>query len=504
MIVPSPRRATRPHGRASGEVSRRRLASLSAGLMLWLAPLGTLRAEEQRLTLQSAEALALRHNSDLAMARNGLKAVEAKRRSLRGAFLPKLSLEANVFVWDDEVRFDVLGDVPPPAAGCESTTLCLLPLLQAFDFGPVRDQLTSQITLRATQPLTPLYQIYKGYRAARLGEQAARHAVTLSEDQAVFRARAAYIQVKQAEAGERIANAAVSQMQSHLKTALAFRKAGLLAELDILKLRVGLAQAEGGRLRAAAGVRLARAALALQLGLGTDSSLVLTQDFADPPPPVARSFESYLQQALAQRPELRALGAQRAMATAGAQAAFGALLPQLAAVAAYQHSEGLGFATPKNAFFFGGALTWDFNWGTDYYRYREANLGKDKAATQLKKAQDGIRLQVQKAYLDLQTAAQELTISRSAVAQAEEAHRLEQRKYERASATTAEVLDAQLALSQAQQRHSATLYRWYLAKAELAAASGDSARRSLVAAPNSAPVAASTSGTASANKEHAQ
>ncbi|MBW2731130.1 MAG: TolC family protein [Deltaproteobacteria bacterium] len=430
-------------------------------------------AHARSLTLDQAVSLALRKSVKVAKSRQLLRQVDAKRKSVRGNLLPQLSVEGNLLYWDDDVAFDFGLDKLQIAPGCEQTAACMLPLLTAFDFGPIREQITAQLTVQIAQPITPLYQIFKGYQAAKLGAQAARVGVRLSAQQVADAARQAYIRVKQAQGSVSIAQAAVKQVQAQLKTVKAFRRAGLSSRNDVLKVQVGLARAQGAAVQAKAGLELATAALAIEIGLPPSEEIEPRERFADPPPSFELTFGACIERAAKRRPELKAVALQKRIAEKSSEATRGAMLPQLSAIGSYQRTEGQGFAMPKNAFFVGGVLSWKFTWGTSYYAYREAQEKVVNAELTQRQARDGVYLDVKKAYLELKTAEQQLFIARVAVKQAEESYRIEEAKYKKSSATTTDVLDAQLSLSRSKLSYNNALYGWYLSHSALGRAMGE-------------------------------
>lgn len=435
----------------------------------------------RRLTLDQALAHALAHSTKLQKSRHQLEAVAATRRATRGQFLPKLSVEGNVFVWDDEVAFDLTPDASSlnidPA--CLPTLGCLAPLLTSFDVGPVREQVTAQLTVQVIQPITPLYAIYHGYTATKEGEKAARSGVVLSRNELIAAVKQQYIQLKQAEGGVQIARTAVKRVEIQLEKARQFVKAGLLGRNDLLKLEVARARAAGGLLKAQSGWALAQSALALTAGFPPSEPIAATERFADPPPRFSRTLDECYRQALKSRPELSAVQAQAAIAKATKKAASGAMIPQLVGLGAYQHNEGQGFVMPKNVWFAGASLKWDiWSWGADYYRIKEAQAKVKSSDLDVKALTDGIYLQVKKSFLDLQTAHKELAIGKVAVKQAEESYRIEKSKYDNNSATTADLINAEAALSLAQQTYNNSLYGWYLAMAALEQAMGQPALKS--------------------------
>jgi outer membrane protein len=416
----------------------------SLGLIVWPA-----NSAARSLTMKQAVQLALSHSKTVKKAEQQLVELEAIRKSTRGAFLPQLKVEANVLVWDKALPFEI--DVPG------------LPLP---DLGNIRDQLTAQASITLTQPLTPLWQIAEGYSAVKHSKRAVRKVVEKNRIDVAADARKAYIQLKQAEAGVRIAKAAVAQVEAQLQTVKALKTAGLAGRNDVLKVEVGLARAKGAVIQTEAGSELAQAALAITLGVAADEKLGATDSFGEPPATTAR-FGSFLAQALERRPMLAAVRAQQQAAQAQTRAAKAALVPNVAAFATYQRTEGQGFAFPKNAFFAGGALSWSFDWGQHYYKIDAAKAKARSAGLDEKQLKDGIFLQVKQAFLALRTARQQLTIARAAVKQSEEAYRLEKVKYEKGAATTTDMLSAQLTLNRSRLTESNALFGWHIARSEL-------------------------------------
>lgn len=449
---------------------------LSYVILLWIFIFSSDSiARSRALTIDQAVSLALEQNSKIKQANWQLEEVGAKRKSVRGQMFPKLSVDANLFYWDDEVEFDLMGDINMSSVdpSCAPTLGCLMPLLEGFDVGPVREQLTSQLTVQLVQPITPLYAIYNGYRATRLGEDAARSGIKMSKQQVVAEVKKGYIQVKQAEGGVTIAQSAVEQVETQLKKARAFEKAGLIGRNDILKLEVAKARTLGVLLEARSGLSMAQSALAIAIGLSPEETVVTIQKFDDPPPSFNRTIDQCYEDALKQRPEIAVVNNQVGIAQATKNAAIGAMIPQIVALGAYQHNEGQGFVSPKNVWFVGASLQWDvWSWGSKYYGYKEASTKIESVKLDEKQLRDGIYLQVKKSYVDLQTASQGLTIARVAVDQAEENYRIEKSKYDNNSATTADIIDAHAALTQAKQMYNNALYSWYLSHAALDQATG--------------------------------
>jgi outer membrane protein len=227
-------------------------------------------------------------------------------------------------------------------------------------------------------------------------------------------------------------------------------------------------------IKARYGASLASSALALQLGLSIDETIVTTETVSDPPPSFGKSLAECLRRAHDNRPEIKSMERKTQAAEADMARNKWDLLPQLSAVATYQHTEGQGTFQPKNALFFGGTLKWDiWDWGNKYYSLKTAAARTQQAEVGKRLWRDGVALQTKKAYLDLQQSDEALTVARAAITEAEENFRIEQKRFEANANTTTDVLDAQLALTRAKLSYTTSLYSYYIARAALQRAMGD-------------------------------
>ena len=455
---------------------------------------GNTQASARSLTLSEAVGLALKQSPRISQAREKVGEAEARRRAARGNFGPKLGLEGKVLLWDEALNFDLPPPGPEvmqnhgPVLAKYADLMVALPDL--FNFGAIRDQVIAQVTVTAVQPLTPLYTIAKGHTIARLGHDAANKDLASTKDDVIYRVTTRYIGLKQARRGVEIAKGAVKQVEAHLKRARMFQSAGLIDRNDVLKAELALAQAKERWIKVRAAAALAESALAIALGLPPETRIKTTERFADPPPRFTRSLEKCVKTARQSRPDVQAMVHRVSMADKGRDIARWDLAPQLSAIASYQRSEGMGVFTPKNAFFVGGVLKWQFwEWGAKYYGIRQAGHKLNQARIGLKQLSDGVYLQVKQSYLGLRSASQTLVVARSARTQAEESYRIAEAKFSAHTTTSTDVLDAQLALTRARLTYDTALYQWYVAHAALLKATGGWGTRSSSQAATSPGVA---------------
>ncbi len=463
--------------------SRSPLARLSLALVPLALLLGTGAARaERRLSLADATRLALAQNPELKLEDVKITEAEARAKSTGSNWGPKLLLDANLLVWNDAQKFELaIPTADQLAAKLKPTDLAtllkygdllaLMPYL--FDLGNIRDQVTAQIQLTLAQPLTPLLQVHQGHKATRKLTEAAVLDRESKRGEVVYKVKEGYLKLMQVQRLAEVAQTGVDQVQEHLKRAQQFQAAGLIGKQEVLKALVELARAKERVIKARYGISLASSALAMLLGLPLEEKLALTEKVVDPPPPPRGELSELMRKAGSQRAELRSLEKKHEAAVADEKRNKLDLVPQLSAIATYQHTEGQGTLMPKNAFFFGGLLKWEvWDWGGKYWNAKAARARVAQAELGKKLLTEGVALQTKKAYLDVQQSREELEVARTVIKEAEEAYRIEQKRFAANANTSTDVLDAQLSLTRANLAYTTALYGYYIAQAALEYAVG--------------------------------
>lgn len=413
-------------------------------------------AAAQPLTLEQAIDAALQKNPDIASARLEIEAAEASRASALASFGPRVRAEGNLLRWNDAVRLEI-----PLPAGIPTEPEPIV----------VREQTTASLSITAAQPITPLWALFESYKLRDLGVDIARVKAEATRRDLAFQVTEAFFRVLQAEKLAEIQATSQTQVEAQVKKATAFAQQGVLGRNDVLRAELAGAATRQRAIAARGNAALAKARLAMLVGL----------DLAAPITPVAQRleevpavppFEETEQSALSQRAELRELEYRIGQAQAGARAAWSRLLPQVSATASYQLNRGQGFSQDQ-AYFVGGALQWDvWDWGATYFGAREADARARQAASAVGKVRDGIRLDVKASHVALESSVEALAVAGRSVEQAEENFRLETRRYEANANTTFDVLDAEALLTQARGQYQTALFDAFIAAAGLRRATG--------------------------------
>jgi outer membrane protein TolC len=433
-------------------------------------------AAQTALTLSDALQQAMATHPDERRAEAEIEAAERGRDAISAGLLPSIDLQANASVWDSEQTLSLGGGgaapaLPPPATPYE---LVVAGIANSLGSGStVRELFTSTTSLQLTQPLTPMVALFAAKDAAtaeisalEAQREGSRRAIQL----AVFEA---YFRVQQALAVAETAGAAVSALQARAKTAAAYLDAGLFGKNDVLKVQVALSAAEQEAIAASNNVKRAKAALALAMGLDSSADFALVTrapTWAEGEGDTA--VDAVVSSEADTRPELAAVRARIEQARHGVDARKSAYIPDVVLVANYTHTEGSQFQQ-RDAFFAGLALEWNlFRWGGTQAGVEQAAATARSLEALEQRTQQALNFEVESALLHLDTTRRALEVAKIAVEQAQEAARLERARFESQKATSTDVLDAELALTQSQLRLDAARFERILAQARLRHAMG--------------------------------
>lgn len=411
------------------------------------------------LGLVEAITLALQQNQQLRVAAFEVAIARAQLAQARGARSPHVSGQASVTRTQEG----------------SATTIMF------FDHGALHT-----ITIPAPSPnlydarVTLQYPLYTGGRIEAqiaLAEANARGAEATLErikQQVIFGVRQAYFQLQLAQSGLQVAERGVAQATENLRVARARVAAGASPRFDEVQAEVSLATARQSQVRARNGIAQAMQALAGVLNLPLNTPLRLSDAFTVQP--VRDSADALVAKAVQARPEFAELAARQAAAQAGIQLAESGGKPNVAlqATGSYSNSSGL-FAGSS------GATNWSvtlaatlnlYDGGITRERVREARLRLEQLQAIEAQQKQGVELEVRQAYLNLQSAAEELAGADALITQAQEALRIANVRFQSGVGTNLEVLNAQTAASQAEASKAQALFTYSLARATLERAVG--------------------------------
>jgi len=268
------------------------------------------------------------------------------------------------------------------------------------------------------------------------------------------------------------AGEALKTAESSAQRMESMHKAGLLVDSDLLSAKVFVSQMKYRQIRARNDLALAEMQLAREMGIALDAPVEPAATLAEPGMP-AKSIEDWIHIALEQRPGLRAAQLQETAMSEETKAAKAEFGPKIALFGSAER-DAMALGGPSGTNWTAGARL-DFNiftGGAQKARVAEATANANRAKHNVEWFCSGVQMEVRKAYLDGNAAAQRAESARDAAEQAKESLRIVQNRYEAGLTTVTELLRAQAAQLDATTGYLAALQDWQVARAQLQRAAG--------------------------------
>jgi outer membrane protein len=277
--------------------------------------------------------------------------------------------------------------------------------------------------------------------AAALGRDLAATSRRVVDQDLAASVTDAYGRVLAAASARQSAEAAAETARADRKLAGDRRDAGLVTDADVLQVDVHVSRTREQQIRAAADERIARARLNQIIGAPLDEVFVLD------PAPTALALEvtnlaALEDEALRNRPEMKAAALQEQLAHASQAAARAAFLPQVAVQGGWELNGG-SWNTRASSWVVGGVVRINvFHGFADKARLAEATEQAARRAIEREKAATATRLDVRVAISRLDAARASEAVGRDAVLQARESRRIIRDRYEAGLTDVASLLRA--------------------------------------------------------------
>ena len=268
------------------------------------------------------------------------------------------------------------------------------------------------------------------------------------------------------------AGEALKTAESSAQRMESMHKAGLLVDSDLLSAKVFVSQMKDRQIRAENDLALGEMQLAREMGIALDAPVEPAATLAEAGMP-AKTIEDWIHVALEQRPGLRAAQLQETAMSEETKAAKAEFGPKIALFGSAER-DAMALGGPSGTNWTAGARL-DFNLfagGAQKARVAEAAANANKAKHNVEWFRSGVQMEVRKAYLDGNAAAQRAESARDAAEQAKESLRIVQNRYEAGLTTVTELLRSQTAQLDTTTGYLAALQDWQVAQAQLERAAG--------------------------------
>jgi outer membrane protein len=340
-----------------------------------------------------------------------------------------------------------------------------------FNYGWVMPALPSYNQgLLASLPLYDGGRSKAEIRSAVARREAAESAAVSTEQEIALKTKEAYFAVLLAQALADVQQNQMREVEARMKVIEERYRTDGIALYEVLRHQAELANSRQQNLNAQRDLAVALLDLKTCLGQPLDANITPSDPLAFQP--LEGTLEDQMVAAERQSPELAAAEARCKAADQSLKASRRAGMPTLIATAV-----GAGVAI-KNAPGLTGSA-----YGVSMYLpifdggLRRANSAAAKARVAEEKAScEDLKLKAKRdvaaAWLELQTASENVSVSETAISQADESYRALQLRYDARRATQAELLDALGALTRARLNRVQALYDYNMARARLDRAVG--------------------------------
>ncbi len=418
---------------------KRLTAALAGGVFIlstaaaWAAPV--------ELTLDEAVALALQNNSDIKISESEREKADWAVSEAKAGKKPS-------------VNYNFTGTYSDPASKSTGSN-------ESYD---------NRIAL--TLPLYTGGKAEGSIEAAKLGLKSADLGIEKAKQQIKLDATTGYFNILQTANLVKVAQESVDGLTAHLKNVQAQYDVGTVAKSDMLRSEVELADADQKLIIAKNNLELAVASFNNVTGLPLDTQINPKQSalayMAN-----NQTLSDSITYSLANRPEVAQADANVAVAKQQIKIAGADKKPTVSLTGYTDWNDtDLPGADNDN---WGASVTASyklFDSGLAKSKVRQADAGLNKATEQARQSRDSVQLEVRQAFLNMKEAEKRIETSKVAVDKAEEDFKIAQVRYSAGVGTNLDVIDAQLALTQAKTNNIQALYDYNTSKAKLDKAMG--------------------------------
>jgi outer membrane protein len=421
------------------------------GLILWiiLSASTTLAQESQGpLTLDESIGIALERNLSLQFTTAGVVGSEFRQKSALTQFFP---------TWTGQYGYVRYNN----------------PFTISSGRSPEITDQTYGFTTTVTQPLFAGGSISANYRSESLGVDISKTNVETLKRNIVLQVRQGYFNILAAQKVVEVAAQAVKQFEAQADVAKAFFDVGIVAKNDVLQAEVRLANAKQGQVNADNALALAKSSFntLLRREISAPLNLVDILDYT----PSLYTLENSIEEALRQRPEIKAADLTVDQAKQAVTIARSGYFPTISLAGNYGKTADEIYLDGRwNERWTVQALaTLAFSdWWRLGYKVGESKVKVSQAQEAKYQVVDNIILEVKQNYINMVQSEKNIDVAKKSIEQAEENQRLNEERYKYQVATATDVLDAVTLLAQARLNYYTALTVYNIAKASLERAMG--------------------------------
>ena len=328
------------------------------------------------------------------------------------------------------------------------------------------------------QPLFTGFRLSSSSNIAEYNYKATEEEYNKDKENLVYNIKSAYWNLFKAKRVKEVTDQNVEQVKAHLTNVQNFYEQGLSTKNDLLKVQVQLSESQLKQIDAKNAVKLSRINLFNVLGIPLNTSSEIP-DSIDNKTSQVNDLDDYIEKALDNRPELKAMQYNIKAGEAGVTLAESNWYPQIYLAGNYYYSKPNQRIFPAENNF---KDTWDagvsvsvdlWNWGSTVDKTDQAEAQLEEVKDSYKIIKDNIVLEVNSNYLSLVQSKDKISVAEESVSQAEENYRVTDEKFKNGLALNSDLLDAEVALLQAKTNYIQSVVDYELALAQLKKSIGE-------------------------------
>lgn len=326
-------------------------------------------------------------------------------------------------------------------------------------------------TLTATLPIYNGGKISGTIKKAKAGYLYSEQGVQLAYNEMRNTVTNGYFDMLQADNMQKLGRESVDRLADHLKNVEAQYEVGVVAKVDVLRSQVELANAKQSLIKAENAYQIAEANLNKIVGLPMDTQLKLDNLLVYTP--YENDMQYCLDYAAMHRPELEQAKQNVEAAKGALRVAISGHMPQVNASASKNWNDSNWPGDENGNWAVGVTVNLNiFDSGVTVSKIHGAEADLAKAHETYRDTLDAVNLDVRSNYLNLREAEKRIDTTKLAVSQAEEDYRIAQLRYMNGVGTNTDVLDAQVALTDAKTNYLQAMYDYNTCKTNLETAIG--------------------------------
>ena len=413
---------------------------------------------QEKLTLEESVRLGLKTNPSVIASQKKVEAAEARLRQAVGAFFPTVKLDGN---------YGKAYTQPSTVQITMPTTLGAV--TQTYTFGTDATSDTKGWTASLSQPLF-VAALWPGFQIAQKNVALAKADLRQITLETSFNITQAYFAVLMAEKLVKLSEQSVEMARYHFNQVKFMVSAGTATRSDLLRTEVQLVNSEVALTKAKNALEIARDAFNNALGRNLAAEVKIAEEDLSAKIISLPDYAGLLKLAFENRPDWKQFILSREIAEENVGLAQTAYLPTvlLSGQTGNRITEYPAYRSDVNSWSVTGIASWTLfdGLGTQNRIWEAAaNLEAQKATEE--QVKNGIALEVRNAYLNLKSILEVVGSAKKALESAEENYKVSEQRYRAGVGTNLEVIDAQVALTQARINYFQSQFDLIIAQAKI-------------------------------------